>query len=64
MVAALCGLAAVVLPWTTGLDGPTVAAEQVGYVLHLPVLLWYGALGWRELRSGRHNGGVGRASNG
>jgi hypothetical protein len=47
-VAALSGLASVVLPWTTGVDGPSVALEQVGYALHLPVVVWYGVLGWRE----------------
>jgi len=53
LVAALSGLAAVVLPWTTGTAGPTAALEQLGYVLHLPIMLWYGVLGWRSLRSGR-----------
>ncbi|MGW5261929.1 hypothetical protein ACWEQG_13195 [Microbispora sp. NPDC004025] len=50
-VAAISGLAAVVLPWTSGTDGPTVALEQLGYALHLPVMIWYGALGWRYLRN-------------
>ncbi len=50
VVAALSGLAAVVLPWTTGTAGPSVALEQLGYVLHLPVMVWYGILGVRELR--------------
>lgn len=49
-VAAISGLAAVALPWTTGTDGPTVALEQLGYALHLPIMIWYGALGWRYLR--------------
>jgi hypothetical protein len=53
LVAALSGLAAVVLPWTTGTAGPTAALEQLGYVLHLPIMLWYGVLGRRSLRSGR-----------
>ncbi|MGW5156272.1 hypothetical protein ACWEPN_12410 [Nonomuraea wenchangensis] len=48
--AALSGAAAVVLPWTTGTDGPTAALEQLGYALHLPVMIWYGVLGWRHLR--------------
>ncbi len=49
-VAALSGLAAVALPWTTGSGGPTPAMEQLGYALHLPVMIWYGALAWRMLR--------------
>ncbi|MEV7228134.1 hypothetical protein AB0M79_14085 [Polymorphospora sp. NPDC051019] len=49
VVAALSGLAAVALPWTTGTAGPSPMLEQVGYVLHLPVMIWYGVLGWREL---------------
>lgn len=44
VLAAVSGLAAVVLPWTTG---PSVALEQLGYVLHLPVMVWYGVLGWQ-----------------
>ncbi|MEW1837870.1 hypothetical protein AB0392_07940 [Nonomuraea angiospora] len=51
MIAALSGLAAVVLPWTTGTAGPTGTLEQLGYALHLPVMIWYGVLGWRYLRS-------------
>ncbi|GAB3158395.1 hypothetical protein [Microbispora hainanensis] len=50
MTAALVGLAAVVLPWTTGTGGPTGALEQLGYALHMPVMIWYGVLGWRYLR--------------
>ncbi|MCC8247024.1 hypothetical protein [Saccharothrix luteola] len=49
VLAALSGLVAAVLPWTTGVAGPSVALEQVGYALHLPILVWYGVLGWREL---------------
>jgi hypothetical protein len=49
-VAAISGLAAVALPWTTGTDRPTVALEQLGYALHLPIMIWYGVLGWRYLR--------------
>ncbi|MEV0626505.1 hypothetical protein [Nonomuraea wenchangensis] len=49
-VAAVSGAAAVVLPWTTGTDGPTVALEQLGYALHLPIMIWYGVLGRRYLR--------------
>jgi hypothetical protein len=52
VIAALSGLIAVVLPWTTGIDGPSVAQEQLGYALHLPVMVWYGVLGWRELHAG------------
>ncbi|KOX28204.1 hypothetical protein ADK67_12330 [Saccharothrix sp. NRRL B-16348] len=67
VVAALSGLASVVLPWTTGTAGPSPVVEQVGYALHLPVMAWYAVLGWRELR-GRASvgrvGGVGRPSNG
>ncbi|WP_433270943.1 hypothetical protein ACQPZF_11170 [Actinosynnema sp. CS-041913] len=51
-VAALSGLAAVVLPWTTGINGPSATQEQLGYALHLPIMIWYGVLGWRELRVG------------
>ncbi|MEV4176228.1 hypothetical protein [Nonomuraea sp. NPDC049709] len=50
--AALFGLAAVVLPWTAGAEGVPVAVEQLGYALQLPVVLWYGLLGWRFLRRG------------
>jgi len=50
---AVSGAAAVVLPWTTGTDGPSAVAEQLGYALHLPVMLWWGALGWRQCRCGR-----------
>ncbi|MCO1659955.1 hypothetical protein [Pseudonocardia humida] len=49
-VAAGCGLAAVALPWTTGTAGPSPAVEQLGYVLQLPVLVWFAVLGWRQLR--------------
>ncbi|MEV1119356.1 hypothetical protein AB0I91_30265 [Actinosynnema sp. NPDC049800] len=49
LVAALSSLGSVLLPWTTGLAGPSAALEQVGYALHLPVVVWYGVLGWREL---------------
>jgi hypothetical protein len=51
LIAALSGLAAVVLPWTTGINGPSATQEQLGYALHLPIMIWYGVLGWRELRS-------------
>ncbi|SDI68176.1 hypothetical protein [Nonomuraea jiangxiensis] len=50
VIAALMGLAAVVLPWTTGTDGPTGTLEQLGYALHMPIMIWYGVLGWRYLR--------------
>ncbi|MFF5108374.1 hypothetical protein [Streptosporangium sp. NPDC000509] len=50
-IAAISGLAAAALPWTTGTDGPTVALEQLGYALHLPIMIWYGVLGWRYLRN-------------
>ncbi|WP_062351980.1 hypothetical protein [Herbidospora yilanensis] len=46
-LAAVSGLAAVALPWTTGLAGPSAALEQVGYALHLPVMIWYVVLGLR-----------------
>ncbi|WP_062437198.1 hypothetical protein [Herbidospora daliensis] len=49
-LAALSGLAAVVLPWTTGLAGPSAALEQVGYALHLPVMIWYVFLGLRLVK--------------
>lgn len=48
--AALTGLAAVVVPWTTGTDGTSPTLEQLGYALHLPVMIWYGAVGWRLIR--------------
>ncbi|WP_329089160.1 hypothetical protein [Streptosporangium sp. NBC_01469] len=50
VIAALLGLVAVALPWTTGARGPSVAMEQLGYALHLPIILWYGVLGRRFLR--------------
>jgi len=48
LLAALSGLAGVVLPW---LSGPSMAQEQLGYVLHLPVLLWFAVLGRRALQT-------------
>ncbi|MEV4579431.1 hypothetical protein AB0K16_39890 [Nonomuraea jabiensis] len=53
LLAALIGLAGVVLPWTTGTGGPTGALEQLGYALHMPVMIWYGVLGRRYLRQSR-----------
>lgn len=50
VAAAVSGLAAVILPWTTGTAGPSATVEQLGYALHLPVMLWWGVLGWRHLR--------------
>ncbi|MEV4134622.1 hypothetical protein AB0J72_20925 [Dactylosporangium sp. NPDC049742] len=44
-VAAASGLAAVVIPWTSTTAGPSVALEQVGYALHLPVMVWFAAVG-------------------
>jgi hypothetical protein len=57
VVAAVSGLAAVVLPWTTGTAGLSATAEQLGYALHLPVMLWWGALGWRWGRSATRGAG-------
>jgi hypothetical protein len=48
LLAATSGLAAVVLPWTTGTAGPSVAVEQLGYLLHLPVMIWFCVLGFRR----------------
>ncbi|MFI6316547.1 hypothetical protein ACIBG8_03460 [Nonomuraea sp. NPDC050556] len=45
LIAALAGLAAVALPWTTG--GSSAELEQLGYALHLPIMIWYGVLGRR-----------------
>jgi hypothetical protein len=44
------GLAAAALPWTTGTGALSPALEQAGYALHLPVMVWWGVLGWRRLR--------------
>jgi hypothetical protein len=49
LLAALSGLAAVVLPWTTGTAGPTGAMESLGYALHLPVMAWWAIQGRRHL---------------
>ncbi|MEU5554466.1 hypothetical protein ABZ738_32325 [Micromonospora sp. NPDC047793] len=49
-LAALAGLAAVAVPWTTGTDGMSPMLEQLGYALQLPVMIWHGCLGWRLLR--------------
>ncbi len=49
-LAALAGLAAVVGPWTAGTDGLSPTVEQLGYALHLPVMIWYGTVGWRLVR--------------
>lgn len=51
LVAAVSGLAATVLPWTTGTAGPSPAVEQLGYALHLPIMIWWSVLGWRDLRA-------------
>ncbi len=48
--AALAGLAAVVMPWTTGTDGTSPTLEQLGYALQLPVMIWYSAVGWQLIR--------------
>ncbi|MFC6016264.1 hypothetical protein ACFP2T_08645 [Plantactinospora solaniradicis] len=48
--AAASGLAAVTVPWTTGTDSLSSAPEQLGYGLHLPVMLWYALLAWQCLR--------------
>ncbi|SDE13025.1 hypothetical protein [Glycomyces harbinensis] len=50
--AAVSGLAAVAVPWTAGTSGPSPELEQVGYLLHLPVMAWWAVLGWRHLRPG------------
>ncbi|GAB3842315.1 hypothetical protein ACFPIJ_42930 [Dactylosporangium cerinum] len=50
--AALAGLAAVVVPWTTGTHGMSPTLEQLGYALQLPVMIWYGVVGWRLLVTG------------
>lgn len=55
VAAALFGLVAVALPWTTGVEGPSVMMEQLGYALQLPIILWYGVLGWRSLQGARSN---------
>jgi hypothetical protein len=49
-LAALSGLVAVVLPWTTGADGLSAAAGRLGYAFHLPIMTWCGARAWRDLR--------------
>jgi hypothetical protein len=48
--AAVSGLAAVVLPWTTGTSGPGPVLEQLGYALHLPVMAWWAVRGLRHSR--------------
>jgi hypothetical protein len=52
LLAALSGLAAVVLPWTAGTAGPTPVMEQLGYALHLPVMAWWALQARRHLASG------------
>ena len=49
-LAALAGLAAVAVPWTTGTNGMSPTLEHLGYALQLPVIIWYGLLGWRLVR--------------
>ena len=49
VAAAVSGLGAVVLPWTTGTEGLPATLEQLGYALHLPVMAWFGLLGHRHL---------------
>jgi hypothetical protein len=56
-VAAASGLAAVVLPWTTGTAGMSATLEQLGYALHLPIMVWYGVFGLGELRGSRSPAG-------
>ncbi|GAB7045772.1 hypothetical protein [Catenuloplanes indicus] len=41
LVVGAFGLAAVVLPWTAGAAGASPALEQVGYLLHVPVMAWW-----------------------
>lgn len=48
--AAVSGLAAVTVPWTTGTGGLSPAQEQLGYGLQLPVMVWYVLLAWQCLR--------------
>ncbi|GAA0369132.1 MULTISPECIES: hypothetical protein [Micromonospora] len=50
VLAALAGLAAVAVVWTTGTNGMSPTLEQLGYALQLPVMIWYGLLGWRLVR--------------
>ncbi|GAA5082147.1 hypothetical protein GCM10023259_091070 [Thermocatellispora tengchongensis] len=50
VVAALSGLASVALPWTAGTGVLPPAMEQLGYALHLPIMIWYAILGRRYLR--------------
>ncbi|MEU4448039.1 hypothetical protein AB0K14_21445 [Actinosynnema sp. NPDC050801] len=50
VLAALSGLVAVVLPWTTGADGLSAAAGRLGCAFHLPIMTWCGAQAWRDLR--------------
>lgn len=49
-IAAPFGLVAVVPPWTTGVAGPSPAPEQIGHVLHPPVMARHGAVDLRRLR--------------
>ncbi len=57
MLAAVSGLAAVVLPWTTGTTGMSATLEQLGYALHVPIMAWYGVFGLGELRGSRSPAG-------
>lgn len=63
-LAATSGFAAVAVPWTTGIAGPSPALEQLGYALHLPIMLWYAALAWQAIHDGgeRRNAGGLRAT--
>ncbi|AVT38580.1 hypothetical protein [Plantactinospora sp. BB1] len=51
LIAVASGLAGVLLPWTTGIEDPSATLEQLGYGLHLPVMVWYGVLGWWQIRN-------------
>ncbi|WP_203901727.1 hypothetical protein [Virgisporangium aliadipatigenens] len=58
LAACVSGAAAVVLPWTSGLAGPGPAVEQLGYALHLPIMIWWGGYGVKAL-AGRSDVGDG-----
>ncbi len=44
--------------WTTGTAGPSPVLEQIGYLLHVPVMPWWGLAGLRLRATVRKGAGA------